>query len=113
MFKKMTVGKQITFGFGIVLVLLVAIGITSYSGISGIVTNAVNMINGESIIGEMKAREIDHLNWAGKVSAFLQDKDIKELKAETDHTKCRLGKWLYGKERKKAEAAITSTGVHI
>ena len=106
MFKNMTVGKQIAFGFGIILVLLLGIGITSYSGISGIVTNAVNMINGESIIGEMKAREIDHLNWAGKVSAFLQDKDIKELKVETDHTRCELGKWLYGEERKNAEAAI-------
>jgi len=103
---KMTVGRQITFGFGIVLVLLVVIGITSYTGVSGIVTNAVNMITGESIIGEMKAREIDHLNWSGALSDFLQDKDIKELKIETDHTKCRLGKWLYGEERKMAEAAI-------
>ncbi|MDL1964664.1 MAG: methyl-accepting chemotaxis protein, partial [Deltaproteobacteria bacterium] len=100
------VGKQVAFGFGIVLLLLGIIGITSYSGIGGIVTNAVNMINGESIIGEMKAREIDHLNWSGKVTNFLQDKDTKELKVETDHTKCRLGKWLYGEERKNAEAAI-------
>ena len=106
MFKNMTVGKQIALGFGIVLVLLGVIGITSYSGIGGIVTNAVNMINGESIIGEMKAREIDHLNWAAKVSTFLQDNDIKELQVETDHTKCQLGKWLYGEERKNAEAAI-------
>ncbi len=107
MFKKMTVGKQIAFGFGIVLVLLIAIGIISYSGISGIAENAVNMITGESIAGEMKAREIDHLNWVGKLTNFLQDKDNKELKAETDHTKCRLGKWLYSEERKKAEAAIS------
>ena len=106
MFKNMTVGKQIASGFGIVLVLLLAIGITSYTGISGVVVNAVSLITGESIIGEMKAREIDHLNWAGKVSAFLQDKDIKELKVETDHTRCELGKWLYGEERKNAEAAI-------
>jgi len=106
MFKNMTVGKQIAFGFGIVLVLLLGIGITSYTGISGLIVSAVNMITGESIMGEMKAREIDHLNWAGKVSAFLQDKDIKELKVETDHTRCELGKWLYGEERKNAEAAI-------
>lgn len=106
MFKKMTVGRQIAFGFGIVLVLLGVISITSYSGISGIVINAINMITGESIIGEIKAREIDHLNWASNLTSFLQDKDNKELKVETDHTKCRLGKWLYGEERKNAEAAI-------
>lgn len=106
MFKKMTVGRQIAFGFGIVLVLLGVISITSYSGISGVVINAVNMITGESIIGEIKAREIDHLNWAGHLTSFLQDKDNRELKVETDHTKCRLGKWLYGEERKNAEAAI-------
>lgn len=106
MFRKMTVGRQIAFGFGIVLVLLGVISITSYSGISGVVKNAVNMITGESIIGEIKAREIDHLNWASNLTSFLQDKDNKELKVETDHTKCRLGKWLYGEERKNAEAAI-------
>jgi len=60
MLKKMTVGKQIFFGFGLILCMLLIIGITSYAGVSGIVSNAVSMITGERIIGEMKAKEIDH-----------------------------------------------------
>ena len=60
MLKKMTVGKQIFFGFGLILCMLLIIGITSYAGVSGIVSNAVSMIPGERIIGEMKAKEIDH-----------------------------------------------------
>ena len=106
MFKKMTVGKQIAMGFGIILAMLVIIGLTSYFGVSGIVTNAVSMITGEKIIGEMKAKEIDHLNWVAHLSAFLTDHDQKTMHLETDHKNCDFGKWLYGQGRIEAEKAV-------
>lgn len=106
MFKKMTVGKQISFGFGIVLALLVVIGVFSYSGVSGIVKDAVSMISGGEIISQMRQMEIDHLNWISKLSAFLMDENVKELTISTDPRKGSLGKWLYGEGRKNAEALI-------
>jgi len=33
--KNMTAGKEITFGFGIVLILVVLIGVVSFTGVSG------------------------------------------------------------------------------
>ncbi len=106
MFKNMTVGKQIASGFGIVLVILAIIGITSYTGVGGIVENAVSMITGEGIRAEMGQREIDHLNWASDLANYMSDPDVKELKVQTDHKQCGLGKWMYGEGRKNAEAAI-------
>ncbi|MDY6879081.1 MAG: methyl-accepting chemotaxis protein [Thermodesulfobacteriota bacterium] len=106
MFKKMTVGRQITFGFGLIIFMLLVIGMTSYVGVGRIVTNAVSMIAGEQIVGEMKTREIDHLNWIAGLSAFMTDPDIKALEVQTDHEKCGLGKWLYGEGRKNAEQAM-------
>jgi len=106
MFKKLTVGKQIALGFSVVLVLLAAIALTSFTGVGGIVQNAVSMITGEGIKGEMSQREIDHLNWASGLTKYLNDPDVKELTVQTDHHKCGLGKWLYGEGRKNAEAAI-------
>ncbi len=106
MFKKMTVGKQIAMGFGIILAALVIIGLTGYFGVSGIVTNAVSMITGEKIIGEMRAGEIAHLNWVSHLNAFLSDHDQKTMQLETDHKNCGFGKWLYGQGRIEAEKAV-------
>jgi len=106
MFKKLTVGKQIALGFSVVLVLLAAIALTSFTGVGGIVQNAVSMITGEGIKAEMSQREIDHLNWASGLTKYMNDPDVKELTVQTDHQKCGLGKWLYGEGRKNAEAAI-------
>ena len=51
---------------------------------------------------------MDHLNWANKVNALLTDKNVTELAVETDAHKCGFGKWLYGEERKQAEALVPS-----
>ena len=106
MFKKLTVGKQITLGFSVVMVLLAVLGLTSFTGVSGIVQNAVSMITGGEIKGEMEQREIDHLNWASGLTKYMNDPDVKELTVQTDDHKCGLGKWLYGEGRKHAEGAI-------
>ncbi len=106
MFKNMTVGRQIGVGFGIVLLLLVIIGIESLNGIGNVVSDAENMITGESIIGEMKEAEIDHLNWLAHLSVFMTDPNVKTLKIETDHKECGFGKKLYGQTRKDAEQAV-------
>lgn len=76
MFKKLAVGKQIALGFSIVLVLLTAIGVTSITGVSGIVQNAVSMITGEGIKAEMSQREIDHLNWASGLTKYMNDPSV-------------------------------------
>ncbi len=106
MFKKLTIGKQIALGFSIVLVLLAVIGLTSFTGVSGIINNAVSMITGEEIKAEMSQREIDHLNWASGLTKFMNDPNVKELTIQIDDHKCGLGKWLYGEGRKHAETVV-------
>lgn len=53
--------------------------------------------------GELLQREVDHLNWAKKVPAYVYDDKITELGVELDHTRCGFGKWYYGEGRKEAE----------
>ena len=48
--------------------------------------------------GIIAAREIDHHNWANAVKdVFLLNKP--EIKVQTDHTRCGLGKWITGDGR--------------
>jgi methyl-accepting chemotaxis protein len=108
MFKAMTIGKRIGLGFGIIMLLLGILGLVSYTGISGIVSNAVSMITGSNIQEVMKQKEIDHLNWLAALTHYMQDHDVKELKVQSDDHLCGFGKWLYGEDRKKAEEAVPS-----
>jgi methyl-accepting chemotaxis protein len=106
--KNLTIGKKVAMGFGIILVLLSIVGLLAFSGVSGIVNNAEQVIDGNKLDGLLAQKEVDHLNWVGEVNALLTDDAVTKLEVQTDHKKCAFGKWLYGEERKAAEDLVPS-----
>ena len=106
--KNMTIGKKNAVGFGVVLILLAALALISYTGVGGIVNNATEVIEGNKLDGNLAQKEVDHLNWANEVNALLTDEKVTTLEVETDDHKCAFGKWLYGEGRKEAEALVPS-----
>jgi methyl-accepting chemotaxis protein len=106
--KTLTIGKKITVGFGVVLILFAAVAVMSYLGVSGIVKNASEVIDGNKLDGILAQKEVDHLNWVNKVNALLTDDDITSLNVQTDDHKCGFGKWLFGEGRKNAEQTVPS-----
>jgi methyl-accepting chemotaxis protein len=109
MFKNLTVGKKLVAGFGIVLLMLVMLLLTSFFGATSIVKNAVSMIGGGNIVSTMTRLEVDHLSWLAELTAYMHDPDAKELNIQTDDHKCALGQWLYGEERQQAEDMVPET----
>ncbi len=101
--RRMSIGQKIGFGFGTVVTLLFAVGSLSYTGVNGIVRNAGEVIEGNKLDGLLAQKEVDHLNWAGKLTALLIDRTSTKLEVETDDHKCAFGAWLYGDQRKQAE----------
>ena len=106
MFRNLTIGKKIGLGFGFVMLCLATVGVMSYTGVGGIVTNASEVITGNKLDGNLAQKEVDHLNWANKVSELLTDSTVTALDVETDDHQCGFGKWLYGDGRKEAEVAV-------
>ena len=106
--KNLSIGKKLGAGFALILVLLGVVGLVSYTGVGDIVTNAGIVIEGNKLNSALTQREVDHLNWAGKVNALLTDETVTTLEVETDPSKCALGKWHLGNERKQAEELIPS-----
>ena len=100
--------EKIGYGFGIVLLLLIIVGILSFTGTKGIVLNAKEVINGNQLDGTLAQREVDHLNWVNQVNGLLTNDKITELAVQTDNHKCSFGKWLYGGERKETERIVPS-----
>ncbi len=106
--KDLGIGIKMYAGFGIVILLLAGIALWSILGISTIVSDAEEVIDGNKLDGLLAQKEVDHLNWAGEVNALLTDNTITELHAELDDHNCAFGKWLYGEGREEAIALIPS-----
>ena len=104
----LTVGKKITLGFGLVLLLLAILAAWSYLGIGHIVKNANRVISGNQLDGALAQREVDLLNWARELTELINNDDVTTLNVETDHHKGAFGKWLYGPERQAAEELVPS-----
>ncbi len=105
---KLTIGKKITIGFTVVIILLMVLGTLSFTGVGGIVNNAEEVIAGNKLDGNLAQKEVDHLNWVNKVNALLTDEKVTSLDVQTDDHKCGFGKWLYGEGRNHAENLIPS-----
>ncbi len=106
--KDLNLGKKLGIGFGFVLLLLSVVVGWAVLGISDIVGNAELVISGNKLDGMLAQKEVDHLNWVGKVNALLTDENITSLDVETDDHKCGFGQWLYGEGRKEAEQLVPS-----
>ncbi|MCD6580562.1 MAG: CZB domain-containing protein [Desulfuromusa sp.] len=106
MFKRFKIGTKMMLLAGSILCLLLAVLVWGIFGLSTTVKNGEEMAAGNSLRGELLAREVDHLNWTKKVSTFLADDSVTELEVQMDHTQCALGKWLYGEGRKDAELLV-------
>jgi methyl-accepting chemotaxis protein len=104
--KDISLKGKLSMGFGVMVLLMAAVGIWAVFGISGIVHNAGEVIDGNKIRAEIVQREIDHLNWSAKVNALLTDDRVNTLDVETDPHKCGFGKWYYSEDRRRAEELV-------
>ncbi len=90
-------------GFGIVILLLIAIGIIAYNGVGKVTQNAKKIIMGNQIDRMLTQKEVDHLNWINKVNDLWISPNASRIDVETDDHKCGFGQWLYGEGRKQLE----------
>ena len=89
--KNLKLGKKIMMGIGCVIILMMAVGGWSWSGINGIVSDAHELSEGNKLVGDLLQREVDHLKWAGAVNKLLTDTHTTELAVQTDPHKYAFG----------------------
>lgn len=104
--KNLKLRWKFSIGFGSVVLLLVLLGCWSVYGISGIVNDAEEVIEGNKLKAEFTKKIVDHMNWAEKLNSLLTDSSIDAIDLQTDPHKCAFGKWLYGEQRHKAEELV-------
>jgi len=106
--KNIKISGKMFIGFGLLIGLTLIVALWSIFGISDIVSNANEVIEGNKLDSLLAEKVVDHLNWAGEVNALLTDNNITKLNVQLDDHQCAFGKWLYGPERKAAEELVPS-----
>ena len=106
MFDNLKIGKKMLLLSGTILCLLLVVLVVGLYGLSNNVKHGQEVAKGEQLKETLAQLEIDHLNWAGKVSALFNDDSINKLEVQTDHEKCGFGKWYYGEGRQQAEQMV-------
>ena len=104
--KDLKLAKKIGVGIGSMVLILAIVSFLSYSGVGGIVHDAVEVIDGNKLDALIVQKEVDHLNWASEVNSLLTDDTVTELTVQTDDHLCGFGQWLYGQGRKQAEHIV-------
>jgi DNA repair exonuclease SbcCD ATPase subunit len=101
-----TLSFKLVGGFLLVALIVLGEGVIGWFGVLRFENLSQKVTFAEGIYKNLLQREIDHLNWAKKVSQFQFDENLKELGVEKNDHQCGFGKWYYGEERKKAETEI-------
>ncbi|MGD9125686.1 MAG: methyl-accepting chemotaxis protein, partial [Desulfarculaceae bacterium] len=99
-------GKKISGGFALALALLAATVVITYFGVGDVVGNAQQAIGSHELDSRLTRMELDHLNWADRLKAFVSGGDVKNFNFSVDPTKCSFGKWYYGQGRKQAQKMV-------
>ena len=79
MLRKLTLKMKLLLGFGAVLFLLLVVGILSFAGVSGMKGEAENVLHRSKLSSDMIQKEIDHLQWANKISTLLTDTNVTQV----------------------------------
>ncbi len=74
--KDIKIAKKLGLGFGLVLLLLGGVSYIALTGLRGVVDDAKEVIGARQLDGDLAQREVDHLNWSGKVCALLTDERV-------------------------------------
>ncbi len=104
--KNIPIGGKLAIGFGLVLLFLSVISSFSWYGFHYINAGISENLYLSSIKELVLQKEIDHLQWRNSITDLLTDARKNTLDVQADDHKCKLGIWLYGQERKDAEAKM-------
>ncbi|MGB4267351.1 MAG: methyl-accepting chemotaxis protein [Limnochordia bacterium] len=101
----LSIGVKISIGFALVLLLIIGLGVTDFFGLLRIRDQSDFVLDMLTLGYDFSQREIDHLLWVAALRDSIEAHD-PNFTIELDPTRCQLGRWLGGEERKEIEADI-------
>jgi methyl-accepting chemotaxis protein len=106
--KDVRVQNKFTIGFSFIIIMFVALVISSFLIIQDIISLSEKSIEASQLKLEIIEREVDHLNWDTELAAYLNDPGLFNFTVQTDPQKCLFGQWLNGEKRSHAQSMFPS-----
>ncbi|MCK5073008.1 MAG: CZB domain-containing protein [Bacteriovoracaceae bacterium] len=103
MLKKLSLAKKLYLGFGTILILLTVLAVVVFNNLVNIKDRAGDAIDYSHYDTFMVEAEAAHLKWLNKLTGLFLHNEEK-VDVQLDHTKCFLGKFLYGEKAKELAA---------
>ncbi|MFU8789831.1 MAG: methyl-accepting chemotaxis protein [Methylobacter sp.] len=100
----MKLRTQITLGFACILFLLLITSGFGIRNLASILSGTQEVVEADNLRTALVEREVDHLNWAARLSDFVFNEHNHQLDIQLDHRQCAFGRWFYGEERRHAES---------
>ncbi len=98
-----TLRAKLLAGFIAVTLIASLTAVAGYIGLLEVLGSVQHAKEADDLISNLLQRELDHLQWRGKVGEFQRNENMVQLEAEKDPHKCGFGKWFHGELRAKAE----------
>ncbi len=98
----LSLNKKIALFISALLLVIITTAALFIARLSTTSTEVDNVLHSEELVNVMLQRDIDHLKWINNLQLYVYNVNQKELTVQTDHTKCNLGKWLYGESAQNA-----------
>ncbi len=99
-------GKKMAVAVAPVLVFFALVALWAFLSMTDITKDIKEVFATRALQSSLRQGEIDHLKWAQAVSMYVHSEKDATLSAQVDPHKCNFGKWYYGEERAKTEAAF-------
>ena len=84
---------------GLLLAAVLTVALNSVWSINGILADNHHYIDASEFDTFVVQKEVDHLKWVNRVKDLFVEK-LNHTDVQIDHTKCGLGKFLYGEKSK-------------
>ncbi len=107
--KRFSLAVKMYGGFGTLMLILAALSAVVFYNLERINYNSDEYITVSDLNAFMIEKEVDHLKWVRELEALFID-NLEKSGVQLDHTKCGLGKFLYGKEGKALAANDPALG---
>lgn len=99
----MTLKTQIALGFASLLLLLAAVAGWGVYSLNRTLIRSNEVVEADNLRTALVEREVDHLNWAAKLNAYVLDEHAHSLDVQLDPRQCAFGCWYYSEKRRQAE----------
>ena len=100
--KNLRIKVKVSMSVALILALLAGTGIIINNTLDSLTTVSGQLDKGEQLAKTLLLREIQHLTWAGNLSAYLLDENRKDTPVEVDPTKCGFGQAYHSQARENA-----------